>query len=68
MISGVENVGKPGKRIFEILFERYNLNPKECLFIDDNIENTETASSFGVTSITFKGSDDCYKKISEYIS
>lgn len=65
--SGVENVSKPGKRIFEILFERFKLNPRECLFIDDSADNTATAEEFGVTTITFKGSADCYRKISAYI-
>lgn len=66
--SGVENVGKPEKRIFEILFERYELNPQECLFIDDSAANTKTAEGFGVTTITFKGTSDCYQKITTYIA
>lgn len=65
--SGVENTGKPGKKIFNILFDRYNLNPTECLFIDDSAANTTTAASFGVKTITFKGKDDCYKEIASYI-
>ena len=66
--SGVENVGKPEKRIFEILFERYEINPQECLFIDDSAANTKTAEGFGVTTITFKGTSDCYQKITTYIA
>lgn len=65
--SGEENTGKPNKRIFEILLDRYQLNPHECLFIDDSIDNTTTADSFGVTTVTFKGTVDCYKKIYSYI-
>lgn len=65
--SGVENTGKPGKQIFQILFNRYDLNPQECLFIDDSAANTATAAGFGVKTITFKGTADCYKKIATYI-
>ena len=65
--SGVENVAKPDKRIFEILFERYQLEPKDCLFIDDSAANTATATELGVKSITFKGTADCYQKIYTYI-
>ena len=65
--SGVENIGKPDKRIYEILLKRYDLNPQQCLFIDDSPVNTETAKNLGVTSITFKASADCYKKIYSYI-
>lgn len=65
--SGAENVGKPEKRIFEILFERYELDPKECLFIDDSAANTAAADNFGVTTVIFKGTNDCYEKIFNYI-
>ncbi len=65
--SGVENTGKPEKRIFEILLERYQLKPKECLFIDDSIANTTTAEKLGITTVTFKGLESCYKNIYSYI-
>ena len=65
--SGQENTGKPNRRIFEILLERYQLNPKESLFIDDSAANTSTAIKMGINAITFKGLDSCYAKINEYI-
>ena len=65
--SGAENVGKPGIRIFEILLERYQLEPNQCLFIDDSPANTKTASELGITAITFKGSASCYLKINAHI-
>ncbi len=39
---------KPDKSIFEYVFKESNLNPKQCFFIDDTLENTKTATSFGV--------------------
>jgi len=65
--SGEENVGKPDKQIFEILLNRYELEAKECLFIDDSDANTSTAVKLGITSITFKGLDTCYEEIYTYI-
>ena len=65
--SGVENIGKPDKRIYEILLKRYDLNPQQCLFIDDSAANTNSATRLGITSITFKASENCYKKIYSYI-
>ncbi|HFD31763.1 MAG TPA: HAD family phosphatase [Gammaproteobacteria bacterium] len=65
--SGVENTGKPGKRIFEILLDRYQLNAQECLFIDDSPANTATANELGITTVTFKGLDECYKEIYSHI-
>lgn len=65
--SGAENTGKPGKQIFEILLERYQLNAEECFFIDDSEANTRTAENLGINTITFKGSNNCYQEIYTYI-
>lgn len=50
VISGYEKVKKPDSRIFNILLERYNLNPNECLFIDDDdtFKSFETANKLGI--------------------
>ena len=50
VISSHENVKKPDERIFNILLTRYKLNPKECLFIDDDDTNKsyETANKIGI--------------------
>ena len=66
--SGEEKTGKPNKRIFEILLERYQLSSEESLFIDDSQDNTTTAGELGLSVVTFKGSDYCYKDIYSYIT
>lgn len=65
--SGVEKTAKPGKRIFKILCDRFELEPDECLFIDDSAANTKAATELGITSITFKGLESCYEEIYKYI-
>lgn len=52
VISAREHVKKPDERIFNILLDRYNLSPEECLVIDDDDTNRtyETANRMG-----FKG-------------
>ncbi len=39
---------KPEKEIYEILLQRYNLNPEECLFFDDRKDNIDGAKSVGM--------------------
>ena len=39
---------KPNKPIYEYLLNKYNLNPEECLFLDDRLDNMDTANSFGI--------------------
>jgi putative hydrolase of the HAD superfamily len=44
------NIGmrKPNTEIFKFVLEENNLNPENCLFIDDTKENTESASRLGI--------------------
>ena len=53
VVSGEEKVAKPDLRIFRILLERYKVNPKEAVFIDDNIPNIEAARQVGLQTIYF---------------
>lgn len=48
---------KPGRRIYELLFEKYNLNPEECVFIDDLERNVEAGVGLGMKGIVFKGKE-----------
>ena len=38
---------KPNTEIFEFVLEENKLNPENCLFIDDTLENTDSAKSLG---------------------
>ena len=42
------NLRKPDKNIYEFILNYHNINPNECLFIDDTKENTETAKTLGI--------------------
>lgn len=55
LISASEKLVKPDERIFDLFLKRFNLNPSECFFIDDNINNVNAAISFGINSYQFKG-------------
>ncbi|MBR4830542.1 MAG: HAD family phosphatase [Bacilli bacterium] len=39
---------KPYKSIYEILINKYNINPEEAIFIDDKKENLDTANKLGI--------------------
>ncbi|HSW76640.1 MAG TPA: HAD family phosphatase [Candidatus Saccharimonadales bacterium] len=51
MISGEEKLGKPNPEIYKRLLEKYNLDCRECTFIDDESNNTQAAQRFGIASI-----------------
>ena len=54
VISGVEKEIKPEPRLFEILIERYGLNPEKTIFTDDSLPNIKTAEKMGFQAIRFE--------------
>ena len=54
LVSGREKLIKPDPKIFQLLFQRFNISPSESLFIDDNEANIKTAKSLGLQGILFK--------------
>lgn len=46
---------KPDPAIYQYLWNKYQLTPNECIFIDDRIENVEAAISLGMQAIHFTG-------------
>jgi len=53
-ISGDLKVAKPNPKIYKIVLETLKIKPKECVFIDDEKENCETAEKLGIKSIIFE--------------
>jgi 2-haloacid dehalogenase len=51
VISGKEKMIKPDKKIFELMLDRYQLEAKNTLFIDDNINNIQAAKEIGFATI-----------------
>ncbi|UKB85208.1 HAD family phosphatase [Chryseobacterium sp. MEBOG06] len=57
VVSGTEKMIKPDKEIFRVLLDRYNLKAEDCLFIDDNKDNIQSASELGFESIHFSSAN-----------
>lgn len=53
---------KPDMEIYKLLLDKFNLNPKECLFIDDRLENVQGAEKAGMHGMVFR---DDYAEIME---
>jgi 2-haloacid dehalogenase len=53
VISGIEGVAKPDRRIFEILLQRYGLEPSATVFVDDVAANVAAAQSMGIGGVQY---------------
>lgn len=62
MVSAHEKICKPDRRIYERLCERFDLLPRECLFVDDLDENVDGAIKAGMEAHLFDGD---YKKVED---
>jgi epoxide hydrolase-like predicted phosphatase len=54
ILSHKVGVKKPSDDIFLLALRKSRLRPKECVFIDDRIENVKKAKRLGMVSIHFK--------------
>jgi 2-haloacid dehalogenase len=54
VVSGVEKTRKPFPEFYQILFDRYQVNPSEAIFIDDNINNIVGGKDVGLHTIHFQ--------------
>jgi len=63
VISAEEQLIKPDPAIFQLVLDRFQLNPHEVVFIDDSLPNIESAKSLGMQGVHFNRTDHCYEKI-----
>ncbi len=63
VVSGEEFTRKPFSRIYEITLNRFDLQPQHCVFIDDSLENIETARKMGIIGIHYKNSNQLKQEL-----
>jgi len=64
VVSGEEKMVKPDEDIFYLILKRYNLRAGNCLFIDDNLKNINTANKLGFSTIHLKEMTDLKTELS----
>ena len=57
---------KPDPRIYQLTVERLgdDVEPHECLFVDDNEANIEAARELGMTAVHFRSNEQAIPEIS----
>ena len=56
VVSYAEKLIKPEEEIYKLILKRYNLNPRETIFIDDTKLNVDGASKLGIKAIFLEDS------------
>lgn len=63
IISGKIGLLKPDPKAYQYIIDKYNLDPKDCIMIDDQVENIDAANKFGMTGIVFKDAKKLKKEL-----
>lgn len=63
--SSVEGVRKPNPRIYEIACQRLDVQPSQCVFLDDLGINLKPARAMGMTTIKVVDPNDAIEELSE---
>ncbi|SEO04729.1 HAD family phosphatase [Mucilaginibacter sp. OK283] len=63
VVSGTEKMRKPTPEFYQILLNRYHVNPAEAVFIDDNYRNVVAAEKMGIKSIHFKSAEELSEEL-----
>lgn len=66
LISAVEKMMKPNEEIYYRLFEKFELVPEECFFIDDSEKNIEASRKCGMEGHIFNIKD--FQKLIEELN
>ena len=63
ILSYQDQVIKPDKAIYNLLMNRYQLEPQECVFLDDLKDNIKTAKELGMHTILFTTKEEAQDEL-----
>lgn len=66
VVSGEEKLIKPDNKLYQVLIDRYSINPGESLFIDDNAANIQAAKELGFQTIHLPEGTNLEKELSKF--
>ena len=66
VVSGTEKTRKPYSEIYQITLDRFNIDPSEALFIDDNLRNIKGSITLGINGIHFSTPEELIKDLNNF--
>lgn len=66
VVSYEENMLKPENEIYKHIIKKYELEPSECIFIDDTKENVDGAVENGLYGIYLKNLETLEEELRKY--
>lgn len=66
LVSGSEKLIKPDAAIYHMLIDRFDIEAKRSLFIDDSLNNVKAAIDIGMTGIHFENAQLLEQELQDY--
>jgi len=66
VVSGIEQLKKPDPALYQLALDRWQVDPRRCIFVDDLYENIETANSLGIEGHHFTSADNLAKMLAAH--
>jgi 2-haloacid dehalogenase len=63
VISGEEGVVKPEPAIFQVLIDRFDVDPANAVFVDDVQHNIDAANALGFNGILFESAEQLRREL-----
>jgi len=68
IVSGEEKTRKPFPQIYQLLIDRFGIDPAKAVYIDDNARNLEPAKRLAFNVIHFKSPEQLRTELDQLIS
>ena len=65
MISAEVGLHKPQPEIYRLAAERLEVEPTDCVFVDDLKENCEGAEAVGMTAVRYRSAAETIARLDE---
>ena len=65
LVSGEVKLLKPDRRIFDLFFQRYQIDPKHAVYVDDVRLNVDAAVSLGMHGVHFTGAGSLRRELEQ---
>jgi putative hydrolase of the HAD superfamily len=65
VISAEVGLHKPQPEIYRLAAERLEVEPAECIFVDDLQENCAGAEAVGMTAVRFRNAPEAISRLTE---
>src|SRR5882757_4712104 len=63
LVSGEEKIRKPSLEIYQLLIDRFGIQPSEAIYVDDNLRNVIPARELGFHGIHFRSPEQFKKEL-----